>query len=365
MTEIETGEAGGASASLPPSPPPPPPPMPAPAPATPARRGGFWAGLLGGVLATGAGLGAVHYVPGLLPAPDTAALEAALAAGQKETAALKAELAALSRPGDLETRLAALEAQASAPPAGAIVDLAPLDAGIVALDARLSALESLPPGEGAPAVAIAQQDAALRQMQAQIAALQTASTAAALSPEAEAQIKAATEAMAAFEASAAAATTAIAQTAALGRLQAAIDSGAPFANALPVLGAVPPALTDLAGSGVPTLAALQAGFPDAARAALAAALQADMGASWTDRAANFLRSQTGVRSLAPREGADPDAILSRAEAALAAGDLATALTELAALPEPAAAALADWRKQADQRQAALAAVADLSGGLGQ
>ena len=29
-------------------------------------------------LATGAGLGAVHYVPGLLPAPDTAALEAAI-----------------------------------------------------------------------------------------------------------------------------------------------------------------------------------------------------------------------------------------------------------------------------------------------
>lgn len=360
MSETENGEAVGAGTSLPPSPPP-----PAPAAPATARRGGFWAGLVGGVLSAGGGLALVHYVPGLLPAPDSTALETALAAENAEITALKAEIAKLSAPGDLEARLAVLEARAAEPSPGATVDLAPVDASIAALEARLAALESLPPGEGAPAAAIAQQDAALRQMQAQIAALQSASTAAPLSPEAEARIKAAIDAMAAFEAKAAAATTAITQTAALGRLQAAIDSGAPFANALPVLGAVPPALTDTAATGVPTLAALQTGFPDAARAALAAALQADMGASWTDRAANFLRSQTGVRSLSPREGADPDAILSRAEAALSAGDLAAALTELSALPEPAQAAMADWRKLAEQRQAAIVAVAELSAGLGQ
>ena len=81
-------------------------------------------------------------------------------------------------------------------------------------------------------------------------------------------------------------------------------------------------------------------FPTAARAGLEAALRADMGSSWTERATNFLRAQTGARSLDPREGDDPDAILSRAEAAVSAGDLATALTEIAALPEPAQTAMA-------------------------
>ncbi|MBV5276525.1 hypothetical protein JZU56_01410, partial [bacterium] len=68
----------------------------------------------------------------------------------------------------------------------------------------------------------------------------------------------------------------------------------------------------------PSAQALQASFPDSARTALEAALRANMGESWSERVGNFLRTQVGVRSLTPRDGPDPDAILSRAEAALTA-----------------------------------------------
>jgi hypothetical protein len=74
-----------------------------------------------------------------------------------------------------------------------------------------------------------------------------------------------------------------------------------------------------------------------------------MGESWSDRVANFVRTQVGVRALTPRDGNDPDAILSRAEAALTVGDLAQALAELATLPVPAQDALAAWRAQAQLR----------------
>jgi hypothetical protein len=115
---------------------------------------------------------------------------------------------------------------------------------------------------------------------------------------------------------------------------------------------------------VPSLATLQDSFAEAARVALEAALRADMGDSWTDRAMSFFRTQTGARSLTPREGSDPDAILSRAEAALAKGDLATSLAELDSLPEVARAAMADWRSTADQRLLAITALRELADTIG-
>ncbi len=65
----------------------------------------------------------------------------------------------------------------------------------------------------------------------------------------------------------------------------------------------------------------------------------------------------------PRAGDDPDAVLSRAEAALTAGQLAQALEEIAALPEPALAAMADWTARARQRVSALEAVETLAQSL--
>jgi hypothetical protein len=123
---------------------------------------------------------------------------------------------------------------------------------------------------------------------------------------------------------------------------------------------IPPVLADHAASGLPTLQSLRDAFPGVARAALDAARQADMGASWTDRITAFLKTQTGARSLTPREGDDPDAILSRAEAALASGDLPAVLAELAVLPEAAKPALTDWLAQAQLRLDAAAALTSLA-----
>ncbi len=90
-----------------------------------------------------------------------------------------------------------------------------------------------------------------------------------------------------------------------------------------------------------------------------------MGASWTSRIATFLETQTGARSLTPRAGNDPDAILSRAEADLTKGDLAAALKEVMALPDAARPAMAGWLARAHLRQNAADAIAALGKTLGQ
>ena len=101
------------------------------------------------------------------------------------------------------------------------------------------------------------------------------------------------------------------------------------------------------------------GFPDAARAALATARAEGL----SDDAAGlggFLRSQFDVRSTTPQEGAGPDAVLSRAEAAVKEGRVADALAELEALPEVARAEMTDWMGQAQSRADVLDAIATLT-----
>ena len=352
MADTETNELEAAPVALTePDRPTEPKSDPVPAP-VPPRKGGWLGPIVGGVIAAGAGYGLAQYVPNGWPLQDTSALQAALTAQQQETAALKTQLA------ELETGLAAQEVPATP-------DLAPLDARIAALESRLTAIEALPTdGSGASSAALAAQDAAIKQLQTQLQALQTAAptvdTAAA-----EALLKDAQDAAAKIKADAEAVAKAAEARAALGRLQAALDSGSAYAAALPALGQVPEILTNNAETGLPTLAALQDSFPDAARAALEAALRANMGESWSDRATSFLRTQTGARSIDPREGSDPDAILSRAEAALRSGDVKAALTEIAALPAPAQAEMAAWQAQAEKRQAGIDAVAGLAAAIGE
>jgi hypothetical protein len=153
--------------------------------------------------------------------------------------------------------------------------------------------------------------------------------------------------------------------AALSQVMAALDTGQPFAAALDELAAIngvaaPEALAELASEGAPTLAMLQREFPAAARAALDASLRAAVEDGSMNRFAAFLRTQLGTRSLEPKAGDDPDAILSRAEDALRKGQIATALAELDAMPDAAQPALAQWRAMAQTRLAALEAAADLA-----
>nr|WP_283254953.1 mitofilin family membrane protein [Marivita sp. GX14005] len=140
----------------------------------------------------------------------------------------------------------------------------------------------------------------------------------------------------------------------MAEITAALETGTGFEDAVDVLGSngveVPEPLTANAETGVATQGALIEAFPDAARDALAEAraLQTD-GASGTSRVTSFLANQLGARSVEPRDGDDPDAVLSRAEAAVRAGNLQTALDEIATLPEEAQAALADWAERAQTR----------------
>ncbi len=328
--------------------------QPATGPHPPAkRRGGVFAPLIGGALAAVAGYGLAQYVPNGWPVQDTTPLEQQIAT---QTEAITA----------LEARLAAVEA-------AKVPDISPLMETLATLNGRMAALETGPAERFEQTAALAEAVAAL---QAEVKALGAAPVAGqaaapvpsnitALAAEAEARLKEAEAQAAALKAEAEALTRAAVAQAAFGRLQAAVDSGAPFAAILPDLGQEPPkALLDHAETGLPSLAQLQETFPEAARLALEAALRADMGDSWTERATSFFRSQTGARSLTPREGNDPDAILSRAEAAVQTGDLTAALAEISTLPEAAQAPMAEWRAKAETRQAALVALAELAGKIG-
>ncbi len=308
------------------------------------RRGLAWViwPLLGGALAAAAGYGVAQYVPNGWPMASVVTLQTQVAVLSDQVQALQADLQ------KADARLASLET-APAPQS---------DAGqIAALELRLAALESKPIPAGTDS-------AALDQLRAEVAAIKK-NGAAVMSAQVQADLDAkvqATEAkLTAIEQSAQAQAAATLTRAALGQIAAALDSGAPYPSAIAALAGADIAvvLTDNATAGLPSLQALQASFPDSARTALEAALRANMGESWSERVGNFLRTQVGVRSLTPRDGPDPDAILSRAEAALTAGDVAQALAEIATLPTPAQDALSAWRVRAQLRLDAQAALAAL------
>ena len=145
----------------------------------------------------------------------------------------------------------------------------------------------------------------------------------------------------------------------------ALESGAPFAFAIAGLqdfdNLLTPALVAAAPYGVPTADALARAFPEQSRTALIAARTTSTSqASGSNRVGDFLRSQLGMRSITPRAGNDPDAVLSRAEAAIQAGQVSNALSALTALPDSARTSMAGWIEQAELRQAAQLAVAALS-----
>jgi hypothetical protein len=349
-----------------------PPQTPAPA-ASPLRevrverKGGFLPMVAGGVLAAAAGYGVATYftvLPQQTPAPELlATLQTRLAeleARPNPAAGLAEQLSAL------EARVAEIPPPAPAPDlSGITTSLADLGARIDGLEARFAALEATPAdATGAPSAALAATVEALRR---DIEGLKSANAAAseeikAMAAEAEAKLAAAEAEAEQAHAESAAALQAAARKSAVGRIQAALESGGGFSDALAGLEGldVPAALSDMAEKGVPTRADLAQEFPPAARVALEASVRATMGNSLGERVSAFLRTTTGARSLAPREGADPDAVLSRAEAAVKAGDLPAALAEISALPEPGQAAMADWVEQARKRLAAEEATAALA-----
>lgn len=324
-------------------------PEPQPLPVPPQRRPGVFAPLLGGALAAVGGFALSHFNAfGLAPAvapvdlsPLTAQIEAAKTAQTTALDTLSVDLSALS------DRVAALEV-APAP------DLSRLES----LDQRLAAIEAMPAEGSASTAALT---AKITELEQRIASLPAGGADPALQQkldDALARLAAAEASATSRAAEAEAAAEAAARAKALDELSAAVASGQSFSTELQAL--ADPSLTEALGpiaeTGAPTLAALQETFPDAAREALRIARDLSTEDGWGDRLVDFLAAQTEARSLTPLEGDTPDAVLSRAEFALAEGRVGDALGELDPLDPAVKAPLDPWITQAQAHLAANAAL---------
>lgn len=313
--------------------------------------GGFLTLLLGGVAAGAIGYGISEYSN-----TDTSAEQLRMQAEQ--IAALQEQLDTLP-----STDLSAIEAQIADVSAnvGATVDEATstLGAQMTALEDRIAAVERQPNADGTLSeTALAAYQSELDALRAELNDRQDAVMGAAA--QAEADLAAARAEAERLELEALAAAEAAQARAAINRIAAAVETGAPFADALSDLDAdVPTALADAADTGVATTASLVADFPAAARSALAVARSEGVSGD-AGGIGGFLRNQFDVRSTTPQEGTGPDAVLSRAEAAAKEGRVADALAEIEALPEVVRADLTDWTARAQQRADVLDAISDLS-----
>lgn len=314
------------------------------------RKGGFFPTLLGGAVAAAIGFGVSQYMgddwpfADNEPAPQFTALQERLDAQNTELASLQDRL---DQAPDL-TELTATQADLASQISSLDEEIVQMGSQLAGLDDRLTEVEKRPVAEAASDAAVAAYERELKALQDSMA-------------QQRAEIEAMAEDARAMEQSAEETAEATMRRAAVTRIQTALDSGTGFGPALADLDAtgatVPDALRDAASAGVPTLAALQDSFPEAARRALRVARGAsDSGAGGFE---GFLRDQLGVRSLTPKEGNDPDAVLSRAEAAVGEGRLQDALAELEALPEAGRAELSNWSEQAKQRLDAVSAAETL------
>lgn len=327
-----------------------------PAPETNAQQtqsagAGFLPLLLGGVVAGAIGYGVATYFPMNDGSVD---VSVQMQAQADQLAALEAKLAdipAVDLSG-VEAQIASVGDQAAAL-SGAI------DTNFADLDARLTEVEKRPGADGTLSdTELAAYQRELEQLRADLE-IQQATVMSAVA-QAETDLVAARAEAEALEQEALASAEAAASRAALNRVSTAIETGAPFADALGDLGGdLPAALSSAAENGVATTAALTSDFPAAARAALATA-RAEGVSDESGGLGGFLRNQFDVRSTAPQEGSSPDAVLSRAEAAIKEGRVADALAEIEALPEVARAEMTDWTAQATERADVLDAVATLS-----
>ncbi|MCC5984805.1 MAG: hypothetical protein JJU42_10605 [Rhodobacteraceae bacterium] len=347
---------------------------------------------LGGVVAAGLGLGAGWYAAeegwiGTAPEVDLSAQDARIAALSGEVEALGSRLAELAEgprvtPDDLaqvesgvqaslDSGFAELTAQIEAETQGlaeARAEAQEIAQAMGSLLQRLERAEAVLADLDGIDAALAEQgsalDEALSALSVRVASIQGAQDG--LREEIGAVRAIAEERIEDIQAAAAAAAAEADRRAALAEARAALDtiaaalqSGAPFAPALArvetATDVIGQPLRDAADSGVATVGTLQEDFGPAARAGLSAALQGVESDSAYDRLGSFLRSQIGARSLQPREGDDPDAVMSRATQAVNDGDIAAALDELDALPSAGQAAMSGWMNAARARMDALSA----------
>ena len=300
-----------------------------------------------------AGQGGLFSSVGSDTAQSIAALESKLADQSDQIAALTKSLSDAPDVSGLSDQVQALSQKLDPVDADLTAmksSVAALSGQIAPLADRLTELEKNPIAENTSPEANAAFEAELKKLQDSLAA-QRAEVEKMVADAQALEAKASAEALAATNA------------AILSRLHGQLDTGAPYSDLVTELQAggvtVPDALSGPADKGVETLPALRASFAPAARTALADARDADKGSGLVA----FLQRQTGARSVTPQDGDDPDAVLSRAQAALASGDLSGALSELKSLPEAAQTAMAEWEQAAQTRVSAVDAANTLASSL--
>jgi hypothetical protein len=347
--------------------------------ARPKRRRGFLAALVVAIALAAAGYVGALYLRRIDPSPRIAALEAevarlveAQAAVGREPAPSAAEVAVQARRlADLEARVRTLEAAPPPDPSGELAATkAELERRLADLATRIDALAAVP-AASEPAI-----EGRLNALEAAIGSGVARADVARLDRRADDLdsdidllrdvLDVVSERIATLEAEGKTRPL-IALVVAVGQLREALRTSRPFADelasaralaegsghAFPEIAALEPS----AGTGVATTAELAAELQDVIAAVLASAPPLD--AAWYDVALGRLRDLVTIRRIGGEvEGDDPAARLARAEARLAAGDLAAAVDEVAAIGATSEV-VATWLERARARAAADAAVASL------
>lgn len=319
------------------------------------KRAGFFPMVFGGIIAAGLGYGVAQYVPlstfGIsLPASEReTAIDTQFKTLTDQVAALQGTIESTPDAPDFSADIKATQDAVSSVKSE-------LSDGLAAVNAKIIEIEKRPIASGDAAVAVAAYEAELEAMQARITSVADEATAKIASAEAKASE---------LEQNASLVSNAALARAALMRVETAVARGGVFDEALADFAEmsgsdIPAALQQASISGIATLPELQSAFPDAARAALAASRKENASGDALGRVGAFLKTQVNARSLTPRDGADPDAVLSRVEAALRDDRLEVALTEIAGLPETGQEALAAWTSSAQARLDAVSALQALA-----
>ncbi|MDA1237460.1 MAG: hypothetical protein O3A15_00765 [Proteobacteria bacterium] len=129
-----------------------------------------------------------------------------------------------------------------------------------------------------------------------------------------------------------------------------VDLGQPFDNLINELSdkiLVPSDLKLMAAKGVMPLRDVQKEFLELSRKALSKSFETVSDRSMKDKVTIFVRKSLGARSLTPRIGDDPDAILSRAEAFVIEKKLSDALELISFLPPEGLTEFEGWTKSVD------------------
>lgn len=330
-------------------------------------KGGFSglaAGIVGGIIAL-AGAGGLQFA-GLLPAPGAGGGNSAAMSGlQAEVTTLREQLAGLSAGGgsaDVESvRQALVESTDRVDDLTAGLDQAKSDlaglksavesggagenAGLQALDAKISEIERSVAALGQNGAAAPVETTAINEKLATVEAAVTAATTAASATDGrlgtlEQGVAALQQDVTALtgKVDAQASQPKVALAIAVSALKAAVDAGGSFASEVEAFAAIAPdapelaELRTLAEKGVPSQAEIAAEAPAATSAIIAAGRVVDENAGFFERLLSSAESLVKVRPVGPVEGTGVPETVARMEAALKDGDLARAIAEYDTLP---------------------------------